>query len=97
MGSMGKEPLPQLCTPDIFHLCLGWWFCHHRHLFAESAMSVRIIWSLVTPCIYYTFFFIVEPNGRTPYIGCYVTQYDPIVFLSWCLLLIYDKGAVVDY
>ena len=43
------------------------------------------------------FFIIVEPNGRTPYIGCYVTQYDPIVFLSWCLLLIYDKGAVVDY
>jgi len=97
MGGMGKESLPHICTSDILHLFLGWWFYHHRHIFAKSAMSVPIIWSLVIPCISNTFF-LVEPNARTPYIGCYATQYDPIaIFLSWALLLLYDKGAVVDY
>ena len=39
-----------------------------------------------------------EPNPRTQYIGCYVTRYDSIcIFLSWVLLLLYDKGAVVNY
>jgi len=48
--------------------------------------------------LYFLYFFSVEPNARTPYIGCYATQYDPIaIFLSWALLLLYDKGAVVDY
>ena len=97
MGGMGKESLPHICTSYILHLCLGLWFCHHRHLCAKSAMSVLIIWSLVIPCISYTFF-LVEPNALTPYIGCYATQHDSIaIFFSWVLLLLYDKGAVVDY
>ena len=56
MGSMAKKPLPRICTSDILHLFLGWWLCHHRHFFAKSAMSVLIIWSLVTP---YTRVFLI--------------------------------------
>ncbi|KAF5327053.1 hypothetical protein D9619_005000 [Psilocybe cf. subviscida] len=30
------------------------------------------------------------PNPRTPYIGCYATRTDPIIFVSWIMLLVYD-------
>jgi len=35
-------------------------------------------------------FISVEPDPRTPYIGCYATYVDPI---SWILVLFYDTGA----
>ena len=48
--------------------------------------------------LYFLYLFLVEPNVRTPYIGCYATRYNPVaLFLSWVLLLLYDKGVVVDY
>ncbi|KIM39321.1 hypothetical protein M413DRAFT_29486 [Hebeloma cylindrosporum] len=31
-----------------------------------------------------------DPNPRTPYVGCYATRTDPILFISWVLLLFYD-------
>ncbi|KAH9481835.1 hypothetical protein JR316_0006365 [Psilocybe cubensis] len=34
-----------------------------------------------------------KPNPLTPYVGCYATYTDPIIFISWVLLLFYDAGA----
>ena len=42
-------------------------------------------------------FFAVGPSPLTYYAECYLTQKDPIVFVSWVLLLLYDTGAVVIY
>ncbi|KIM39322.1 hypothetical protein M413DRAFT_447260 [Hebeloma cylindrosporum] len=36
-----------------------------------------------------------DPNPRTPYVGCYATQGDPIIFISWILLLFYDTVMLV--
>ena len=40
---------------------------------------------------------LVDPNPRTPYIGCNATQGNPIIYVNWILLLFYDAGAIVIY
>ncbi|KAF9048869.1 hypothetical protein BJ165DRAFT_1526278 [Panaeolus papilionaceus] len=35
------------------------------------------------------------PNPRTPYVGCYATYVDPIIFFDWILLLFYDAVMFV--
>ena len=47
--------------------------------------------------LYSLYYFLVEPNARNPYIGCYATRYNPIILLCWVLLLLYDKGTAVNY
>jgi len=42
-------------------------------------------------------FLSVDPNLRTPYVGCHATHADPIIFIPWVLLLFYDTGAAVIY
>ncbi|KIM39327.1 hypothetical protein M413DRAFT_29491 [Hebeloma cylindrosporum] len=37
------------------------------------------------------------PNPRTPYVGCRATYADPMIFIPWVLLLLYDTGAFVIY
>ena len=41
--------------------------------------------------------FSVDPNPHTPYVGCHATYTDPIIFIPWVLLLLYDTGAAVIY
>ena len=52
---------------------------------------------LTFPPAFLILFISVDPNPLTPYVGCYVTQVDPIIFISWILLLFYDTGAIVIY
>ena len=42
-------------------------------------------------------FFSVDPSPFAHYVGCYLTRSDPIVFVSWVLLLLYDTGALLIY
>ena len=42
-------------------------------------------------------FFSVDLNPSTPYLGCHATRMNPIVFISWVLLLLYDTGTAVIY
>jgi len=40
------------------------------------------------------FYLVVSPSPLNPYIGCYATYTNPIIFMSWVLLLFYDAGEL---
>ena len=67
-------------------------------IFVQSLKCQHSIFYLpnVSPA-FLILFISVNPNPLTPYVGCYPTQVDPIIFISWILLLFYDTGAIVIY
>ena len=54
--------------------------------------SILDPWLLTAPLI---LFFPVDPNPLTQYVGCHLTRSEPIIFVIWVLLLLYDTGAAV--
>ena len=56
--------------------------------------SVFDLWLLTASLI---LFFPVGPSPLTQYAGCHLTRSDPIIFVSWVLLLLYDTGALLIY
>lgn len=52
-------------------------------------------WPPITLLIALFFSLAVDPSPLTPYAGCHLTRSDPIIFVSWVLLLLYDTGAIV--
>jgi len=48
-------------------------------------------YQLLTPALF-ILFFAVDPSPLASY-ECHLTRSDPIIFVSWVLLLLYDTGA----
>jgi len=60
-----------------------------------SALSFKFHFFLTTdslPLAFFILFFAVDPSPLASY-GCHLTRSDPIIFVSWVLLLLYDTGA----
>lgn len=90
VGCLEQKPIPHIRASNILLCHLGWWFCGQRHLRTKCKMSA---FHFSFPWVFLMLFFVVEPNPRTPYFGCYATWTDPIIFIAWTLLLFYDTGA----
>lgn len=71
----------------LFSWGVAWWWreCLFEHWNVSYALCV-----LLNPLIVDLLLLEVAPNPRTPYIGCYATRTDPIIFVSWIMLLVYD-------
>ena len=57
------------------------------------------VFNPMTPAcaLFLMLFLSVDPNPRTPYVGCHATHADSFIFIPWVLLLFYDTGAAIFY
>jgi len=68
VDGMGQKPHPCICTSNIFHLCLGRWYCHHRHLFSNFSMSAFSCQKFDNQLYYFKLLHITSPKNEDSFL-----------------------------